>query len=58
MKLCGNNHWILCQTWPGQYKIYPWPVGPLPPQTSNKQIEEPQTAVSPLLGFVSGAYWR
>ena len=23
MVMCGNDHWILCQTWPGQYKLIP-----------------------------------
>ena len=22
-EMCGNNHWILRQTWPGQYKLIP-----------------------------------
>ena len=61
--MCGNNHWILRQ--PGHVnKIDPWPGGPksnfgnqrLPPWSSNKQIEEPQTAVLALLGLVSVAY--
>ena len=49
----GNNHWILCQPWPGKYKLIPGQGDRSPicgnqwssPQSSNKQMEEPQTAV-------------
>ena len=45
--MCGNNHWILCQTWPGQYKLIPGQrdQSPIcgnqwsPPQSPNKQMK-------------------
>ena len=40
------------------WMVQGWAVrlGDLAPQSSNKQMEEPQTAVSALLGLISVAY--
>ncbi len=61
----GNNHWIITPNLTRSTQIDPWPGGPksylwqpviASPVIQQTKIEEPQTAVSALLGLVSVAY--
>ena len=63
--LCGNNHWIIMPNltrsiqidlWPGGPKSYLWQPVIASPVIQQTKMEEPQTAVSALLGLVSVAY--
>ena len=64
--MCGNNHWIITPNlarsiqidlWPGGQKSYLWQPVIASPVIQQTKMEEPQTAVSALLGLVSVAYW-
>ena len=63
--MCGNNHWIITpnltrsiqiDSWPGGPKSYLWQPVIASPVIQQTKMEEPQTAVSALLGLVSVAY--
>ena len=63
--LHGNNHWIITPNltrsiqidlWPGGPKSYLWQPVIASPVIQQTKMEEPQTAVSALLGLVSVAY--
>ena len=63
--MCGNNHWIITpnltrsiQTdlWPGGPKSYLWQPVIASPVIQQTKMEEPQTAVSTLLGLISVVY--
>ena len=63
--LCGNNHWIIMpnltrsiqiDVWPGGPKSYLWQPVIASPVIQQTKMEEPQTAVSALLGLISVAY--
>ena len=62
--LYGSSHWIVDQSdkvnkinsRPGGPKSYLRQLMIASPVIQTKQIEEPQTAVLPLLGFISVAY--
>ena len=65
MVMCGNNHWIITpnltrsiqiDSWPGGPKSYLWQPVIASPVIQQTKMEEPQTAVSALLGLVSVAY--
>ena len=65
MVICGNNHWIITPNLTRSIQIDPWPGGPksnlwqpviASPVIQQTKMEEPQTAVSALLGLVSVAY--
>ena len=63
--MCGNNHWIITLNQTRSIQIDSWPGGPksyllqpviASPVIQKTKMEEPQTAVSALLGLVSVAY--
>ena len=65
MGMCGNNHWkitpnltrsIQIDSWPGGPKSYLWQPVIASPVIQQTKMEEPQTAVSALLGLVSVVY--
>ena len=65
MVMCGNNHWIITpnltrsiqfDSWPGGPKSYLWQPVIASPVIQQTKMEEPQTAVTALLGLVSVAY--
>ena len=65
MVMCGNNHWIITpnltrsiqiDSWPGGPKSYLWQPVIASPVIQQTKMEEPQTAVSALLGLVSVVY--
>ena len=64
--MCGNNHWIIMPNLAKSIQIDLWPgrgtkvlfmatSDPPPPVIQQTKMEEPQTAVSALLGLVSVA---
>ena len=65
MPMCANNHWIITSnlarsiqidSWSGGPKSYLWKPVIASPVIQQTKMEEPQIAVSALLGLVSVAY--
>ena len=63
--MCGINHWIVMpnlarsiqiDSWSGGPKSYLWQPVIVSPVIQQTKMDEPQTAVSALLGLVSVAY--